>query len=61
MASQYIMMNDHLYKRSFSLPLLRCLGPTNADYVLREVHEGICENHLGGKSLAYKVLRQGYY
>ena len=34
---------------------------TDADYVLREVHEGIYENHLGGKSLAYKVLRQGFY
>ena len=36
-----------LYKRSFSLLLLRCLGPTDADYALREVHEGICRSHLG--------------
>ena len=56
-----MMMNGHLYKRSFSLPLLKCLGPTDADYALREVHEEIYKNHLGGKSLAYKVLRQGYY
>ena len=60
-ASQYVMINGHLYKRSFSLLLLKCLGPTDADYALREVHEGICENYLGGKSLAYKVLRQRYY
>ena len=60
-ASQYVIMDGRLYKRSFSLPLLRCLGPTDADYALREVHEGICGNHLGGKSLAYKILRQGYY
>ena len=57
LASQYLMTDGRLYKRSFSLPLLRCLGPTNADYALREVHEGICGSHLGGKSLAYKVLR----
>ena len=61
MASQYVVMNDYLYKRSFSLSLLKCLGPTNTDYALREVHEGICENQLEGKSLAYKVLRQEYY
>ncbi|XP_073104413.1 uncharacterized protein [Elaeis guineensis] len=35
-ASQYVMMDGRLYKRSFSLPLLRCLGPTDADYALRE-------------------------
>ena len=50
-----------LYKRSFFLFLLKCLGPTDADYALREVHEEIYESHLGGKSLAYKILRQGYY
>ena len=55
------MISDHLYKKSFSLLLLKCLGPTDADYALREVYEGICENHLEGKSLAYKVLRRGYY
>lgn len=24
-------------------------------------HEGICENHLGVKALAFRVLRQAYY
>lgn len=45
-------MGDVLYKRSFSLPYLRCLRPSEADYVLREVNEWICGNHLGGRSLA---------
>ena len=61
MASQYILMDGHLYKRSFSLSLLKCLGLTDVDYVLREVHEEIYKNHLEGKALAYKILRQGYY
>ena len=60
-ASQYVILDNHLYKRSFSLPLLRCLRPSEADFALQEVHEGTCGNHLGGKSLAYKILRQGYY
>ena len=58
-ASQYVMMDGRLYKRSFSLPLLRCLGPTNADYALREVHEGICENHLGGQILGIQSPTAG--
>ena len=29
--------------------------------MLREVHEGVCENHIGPRALAGKALRQGYY
>ncbi|KAL0444416.1 UNVERIFIED_CONTAM: hypothetical protein Slati_2164300 [Sesamum latifolium] len=32
-----------------------------AEYILSEVHEGSCGNHFGGRSLADKVLRQGYF
>ncbi|KAK3014443.1 hypothetical protein RJ639_010088 [Escallonia herrerae] len=52
---------DVLYKRSFTLPYLRCLTPLEADYALREVHEGICGQHLGGRALEHKVLRHEYY
>ncbi|XP_073153652.1 uncharacterized protein [Henckelia pumila] len=31
-----------------------------ADYVLREVHEGCCGNHMGAHALARKVLLGGY-
>ncbi|KAK3028738.1 hypothetical protein RJ639_037761 [Escallonia herrerae] len=50
-----------LYKKSFSLPYLKCLTPKEADYALQEVHEGICGQHLGGRNLAHKILRQGYF
>ncbi len=41
-ASRFIILQGTLYKRGFSLPYLRCLAPTEAEYVLREIHEGIC-------------------
>ncbi|GKV42199.1 hypothetical protein SLEP1_g49636 [Rubroshorea leprosula] len=47
--------------RSFSLPLLRCLNPYETEYALREVHEGVYGSHVGARTLAHKVLRQGYY
>ena len=50
-----------LYKRGFFTPVLKCIAGKDADYVLREVHEGVCENHIGARALAGKVLRQGYY
>ncbi|RVW13688.1 hypothetical protein CK203_094011 [Vitis vinifera] len=51
----------HLYKRSFTGPYLRCLGHSEAQYVLAELHEGICGNHSGGRSLAHRAHSQGYY
>ncbi|GMP37997.1 hypothetical protein CsSME_00021317 [Camellia sinensis var. sinensis] len=60
-ASNYVIIDDILYKRGFSRPYLRCLNPAQATYVMQEIHEGICGNHSGGRSLAQKVLRTGYF
>ena len=43
------------------MPLLKCVAPSEAKYIMREIHEGICRNHAGGQSLAFKRLRQGFY
>ena len=29
--------------------------------MLAELHEGICGNHLGGRTLAHRAHMQGYY
>ena len=50
-----------LYKRGFFTPILKCIAGKDTEYLLREVHEGICGNHIGARALAGKVLRQGYY
>ena len=50
-----------LYKRGFFTPILKCIAGKDTEYVLREVHEGICVNHIGAQALARKVLRQRYY
>ncbi|RVW19914.1 hypothetical protein CK203_114481 [Vitis vinifera] len=34
---------------------------SEAQYVLAELHEGICGNHSGGRSLAHRAHSQGYY
>jgi len=60
-SARYVLLNYALYKRGFSQPYLRCLSPDEANYVLREVHEGACGNHSGARSLIHKVVRAGYY
>ena len=58
---RFVLNRDVLYKRGFSRPYLRCLSHDEADYVMREVHEGICRNHSGARSLVHKIIRAGYY
>ena len=60
-ANRYTVMNGKLYRRGYAMPYLRCLRPDEADYVMMEIHEGVCGNHSGKRSLAQKALRQGYY
>ena len=60
-SAKYVLMDEVLYKRGFSQPYLRYLALDEANYVLREVHEGACGNHSGARSLVHKVVRASYY
>ncbi|XP_022158860.1 uncharacterized protein LOC111025322 [Momordica charantia] len=60
-AARFVIQDGALYRRSFSLPLLKCVTLEEGLYVLREIHEGVCGNHSGARSLSAKVVRQGYY
>ncbi|KAJ9539132.1 hypothetical protein OSB04_031865 [Centaurea solstitialis] len=61
-ASRYTIFEDQLYRRSTSGLILRCI--TNKEHmnqILQEMHDGECGNHSGGRSLANRISRQGYY
>ncbi|KAL0451562.1 UNVERIFIED_CONTAM: Retrovirus-related Pol polyprotein from transposon gypsy [Sesamum latifolium] len=60
-ATRFTVVENDLYKRTIDGPLLKCLDEERAQYVLREIHKGSCGNHSGGRSLAQKVIRQGYF
>ncbi|XP_022851454.1 uncharacterized protein LOC111373186 [Olea europaea var. sylvestris] len=60
-AASFAIIDGQLYKRGFTMPYLKCLRPTEAQEVLVEVYAGICGNHQGATTLAFKTLRQGYY
>ncbi|XP_016195605.1 uncharacterized protein LOC107636622 [Arachis ipaensis] len=55
-AANYTVITGQLYKRGFSQPLLKCIEPGDTEYILREVHEGCCGHHIGGKTLAQKII-----
>nr|GEV99759.1 reverse transcriptase domain-containing protein [Tanacetum cinerariifolium] len=60
-ARQYELMEGVLYRRSFLTPWLRCVGPLQAEYEMREIHEGSCSMHVGLWSVVAKSIRLGYY
>ncbi|XP_074347107.1 uncharacterized protein LOC141685931 [Apium graveolens] len=45
--ARYVIYDGILYRRGFSMPLLKCIDGDECNYILREVHEGICGNHSG--------------
>ncbi|GJZ39723.1 hypothetical protein Tco_0586286 [Tanacetum coccineum] len=52
---RYAVINKVLYKKSYLGPWLRCIRPLQANYVLREIHEGSCRtthSNIGVKSCA---------
>lgn len=36
----FMMLDGTLFKRSYEMPLLRCLGPKEIEGILKEIHEG---------------------
>ncbi|KAK1363787.1 hypothetical protein POM88_039348 [Heracleum sosnowskyi] len=60
-ALRYTLIEGILYKKSFVVPYLKCLRPQEAVLALREVYYGICGQHLGGKAIAHKITRLGFY
>nr|GEZ52490.1 reverse transcriptase domain-containing protein [Tanacetum cinerariifolium] len=60
-ARQYELMKGILYRRSFLTPWLRCVGPLQAEYVIREIHKGSCSMHARPRSVVAKAIRLGYY
>nr|XP_016505538.1 PREDICTED: uncharacterized protein LOC107823410 [Nicotiana tabacum] len=59
--ARYCLNQGNLYRKMFGGPLARCLRPSQTEYVMREIHEGHCENHAGGRSLVKTMIRVGYY
>ena len=59
--AKFTILNDTLYKRGFSIPYLKCVDEEKAKYILEEIHEGVCRDHVGPRCLVSKVVRIDYF
>ena len=57
-AARFVIIDDVLYRQGYSLLYLRYASSEEADYVLREIHEGICGNYARarGKGTQSRIL-----
>ncbi|XP_050259164.1 uncharacterized protein LOC126704182 [Quercus robur] len=60
-AARFMILNDALYKRGFSMPYLKCVDEEEVRYILEEIHGGVCGDHASPRSLVNKVIRTGYF
>ena len=56
----WLSKDQKLYKRFFFGPYLLCIHPKASELLLKELHEGICGSHTGGRSLSHRAFTQGY-
>jgi len=57
----YTMIGDDLYKRGYGQPLLKCVTVEQAQYIIKELHEGICGHHSNACTMATRILRADYF
>jgi hypothetical protein len=57
----YKIIRDDLYKTLVTGPPLHCLSKDEGRELLTQTHSGVCRGHIGERSLAAKVFRQGFY
>ena len=52
------MIGDDLYKREYDQPLLKCVTTEQVQYIIKELHEGICGYHSGARTMkAYAIKK----
>ena len=59
--AKYTLVNEELFRHEFTHPILVCVSGDQCVRIMAELHEGICGSHIGGRSLASKAIRAGYY
>ncbi|XP_022018980.1 uncharacterized protein LOC110919007 [Helianthus annuus] len=60
-ALQYELIDGELYRRSYLGPSLKCVDMEEAEYVIKEMHEGICGMHSGPRTIVTKAMNAGFY
>nr|GEV39984.1 transposon Ty3-I Gag-Pol polyprotein [Tanacetum cinerariifolium] len=61
MAPQYKLIREILYRRSFYIPLLRCIASSQTDNIVKEIYKGSSGFNVEPYLMVVKVTKQGYH
>jgi hypothetical protein len=53
----YIIIEGDLYKHGVYSRLLKCLSRAEGQELMKEIHAGLCEAHIGSRPLLGKVFK----
>jgi ribonuclease HI len=60
-AMKYVLIGDDMFYKTLEGLLLKCLGPTEVNRLLHEVHKGACGTHQSAHKMKWLIRRSGYY
>nr|GEU92170.1 putative Gag-Pol precursor [Tanacetum cinerariifolium] len=60
-ARNYTIEEGVLYQKSYLGPLLRCIGPQKAKYLIKEIHIGSCGMYDAPRRAVHKAMNVGYF
>jgi hypothetical protein len=60
-AIKYVLIGGDIFYRTLEGLLLKCLGLTEANWLLHEVHEGAYGTHQSAHKMKWLIRRLGYY
>jgi hypothetical protein len=58
---KYFLVDQVLYWKDPLGVLLRCLDPQEAQKIMSDFHDSLCGGHHYWRTMAYKILRDGYF
>jgi len=60
-STRYVLLDGVLFRHGFTHPIMTCVSGNKCTRIMSKLHEGICGSHVGGRSLASKVIRARFY
>ncbi|XP_071917121.1 uncharacterized protein [Coffea arabica] len=61
LSSKFFLNGEVVYKRTSDLGLLRCVDEDETNYLMKEMHSGVCGSHMNRHLLVKKVMKTGYF
>lgn len=60
-AIKYVIVSGKLWRKNSDGVMLKCVDQDQAQKLLIEMHSGVCGGHYMAKTIARKVLRDGFW